>query len=95
MTTTNRKKPYSVRVTVESAAGKCPQGFKVGDSWLIEDGKTPAGMCASAYHSLFQYMRVFRFGGAHPWEKEDGVAHIACPDAVQRLVHEVRRLDGE
>ena len=41
---------FKVMVTVESVLkGKCPRGFKAGDSWLIEDGKTPGGMCASAY----------------------------------------------
>lgn len=95
MNVPNAKKLYSIRVTIESAAGKCPQGFKVGDSWLIEDGKTPAGMCSSAFHSLFQYMKTFRFGGSHPWDKEEGVAHIACPDSVQRLVYEVRRLSQD
>ena len=44
----------SVKVTVHSVLkGECPAGFKVGDSWIIDSGKTPGGMCASAYYSVF------------------------------------------
>jgi uncharacterized repeat protein (TIGR04076 family) len=31
--------PYRIKVAVHLVTkGKCPQGFKVGDSWVIEDG---------------------------------------------------------
>ncbi len=95
MSASNAKKVSPVRVTIVSAAGKCPQSFKVGDSWLINEGKTPNGMCAAAYHNLFGYIRVFRFGGEHPWDIAPGVIKIACPDATNRLVYEIKRVDGD
>lgn len=83
-----------VRVTVVSATGQCPQGFKVGDSWLIE-GSAPPNMCASAYHTLFPTLRVFRFGGSHPWDKEKGVTRIGCPDAIRNMIYELRIVEKE
>ena len=95
MSVSSTKKPNSIRVTVAAAAGKCPQGFKVGDTWLIADGKTPAGMCAAAYVSIYGYIRVYRFGGTYPWDKKPGVIQVACPDATQRLEYEVRIVDND
>ena len=84
---------YKVQVTVQAVTmGKCPQGFKVGDSWLIADGKTPGGMCAGAYNSLAPAVRLFRLGGEQPWDKDKDVTHVACPDPEAILIYEVRRL---
>jgi len=56
-----------VKISVKSITqNECPQGFKVGDSWLIEDGKTPGGMCAAAYAMVYPAVRVFRTGGEFP-----------------------------
>jgi uncharacterized repeat protein (TIGR04076 family) len=91
MSTSYLNKLNGVRVTIVSAAGKCPLDYKVGDSWLMEDaGKTPDGMCALAYHELFQYITLLRFDGKHPWDTEKGVALLACPDVKARLVFELR-----
>lgn len=85
--------PYNVRVTIESITkGKCPQGFKVGDSWLIEDGKTPGGMCAGAYNSVAPAIRLFRLGGEHPWDSDKDVTHVSCPDPEHWVIYEVTRL---
>ncbi len=80
----------SVRVTVVSAAGQCPLGYKVGDSWLIEGGKTPNGMCLNVFHTIYQYLTVLRFGGNYPREGEPGVTLLGCPDGKERLVYELR-----
>jgi len=85
--------PYSVKVTVhEAIKGKCPQGFKKGDSWIIPDGKTPGGMCAGAYNSVAPAVRLFRLGGEHPWDKDKDVSYVSCPDPEVILIYEVRRL---
>ncbi len=82
-----------VKLTVESVLkGQCPQGFKAGDSWLIEDGKTPSGMCASAYYAAYPAIRTFRMGGEHPWDENKDVTHVACPDSDRLLIMEVKRL---
>lgn len=85
--------PYKVKVTVQSVIkGECPQGFKAGDSWLIEDGKTPGGMCASAYNAVAPAIRVLRLGGEHPWDENKDVTYISCPDSEHGVIHEVTRL---
>jgi len=82
-----------VKVTVhEVTKGQCPQGHKVGDSWLIKDGKTPGGMCASAYNTIYPTIRVFRLGGQHPWDEDKDVNYVSCPDRKRWLIYEVRRL---
>ena len=82
-----------IKVTVHSVTkGKCPQGFKVGDSWEIPDGKTPGGMCASAYNAVAPAIRVFRLGGQQPWDKDKDVTRVVCPDPEVMMVYEVRRL---
>ncbi len=84
---------FKVKVTVESTVkGKCPQGLKAGDSWLIEDGKTPAGMCSSAYYAAYPSIRTFRYGGEHPHAEDKDVTHVACPDTAVLLIMEVERL---
>jgi uncharacterized repeat protein (TIGR04076 family) len=82
-----------VKVTVDAVTkGRCPFGFKVGDSWLIEDGLTPGGMCPSAYNAVYSAIRVFRLGGSHPWDKDKDVNYVSCPDPKRMLVYEIRRL---
>lgn len=82
-----------VKVTVHSMIkGECPQGFKVGDSWTIDSGKTPSGMCASAYYAVFPFIRAFRFGGEVPWSDDKNVAHVLCPDAKRGVVYEVKKI---
>ena len=60
--------PYKVRITVkEITKNECPLKNKPGDSWLIEDGRTPGGMCSDAYEASLArtpgYSRYTRSGG--------------------------------
>ena len=82
---------YKVAVKVVSQKGSCAQGHKVGDEWVIK-GKTPEGMCLSAFHTLFPSARVLMFGGSLPWATDPDVATVACPDAENPVVFELRRL---
>jgi len=84
---------YKVQVTVEKILmDECPMGFKVGDSWVIEGGKTPAGMCASAYYAAYPTIRTLTMGGGHPWDENKDISHVGCPDAERVLIMEVKRL---
>ena len=80
-----------VSIKVISQKGTCALEHKVGDQWVTE-GKTPAGICLSAFDALFPRLQVLMFGGAFPWEEDPDKATVACPDATNPVVFELRRL---
>ena len=82
---------YKISIEVVSQKGECVLEHKVGDQWVVER-KTPEGMCLSAFNALFPSLRVLMFGGAFPWEDNPDVTTVACPDAVNPVVFELRRL---
>ncbi len=82
---------YDVAVKVVSQKGTCFNKHKVGDEWIIK-GKTPEGICLSAFNSLFLSSQILRFGGAFPWESNPDVTTAACPDLENPVVFELRRL---
>ena len=84
---------YKVKVTVQSVTkGECGRGFKPGDSWLIENGETPPGMCGDAYISCAPAIRLFWLGGEHPWDTDKDTTYRSCPDAKHVVVYEIKRL---
>ncbi len=82
---------YEVAVKVISQKGICTAEHKVGDEWVIRN-KPPAGMCLSALCTMYPDTRVLMFGGVFPWETDPDVTHIACSDAENPVVFELRRL---
>ncbi|MFC2016353.1 TIGR04076 family protein [Chloroflexota bacterium] len=82
---------YEVVARVISQKGTCAHEHKVGDEWVI-GAKTPEGICFSAFHVLSPDARVLMFGGVLPWETDPDVATVACPDAENPVVFELRRL---
>jgi len=63
---------------------------KVGQEFIVEH-TTPAGMCLDAWNAIAPYVSALRFGGNFPWEKEEGVATIHCPDP-KGITLELRRV---
>ena len=83
---------YKVKVTIHSEVrGACPDGFQVGDSWLIDADKTPDGMCDLAYNMLFPIIRAFRMG-AQSAGADKNVTYLQCPDSRRGLIYEIRRI---
>ena len=82
---------YDVVARVVSQKGTCGAEHKVGDEWVI-DSKTPEGICLSAFNALFPNARVLMFGGSFPWETDPDISTVACPDAANPVVFELRRL---
>jgi len=72
---------YEVAADVISQKGTCVLGHKVGDNFLIAD-KTPPGMCAWAFYTLFPFISVLQFGGSFPWEEDRDKATVASSDAI-------------
>ncbi len=81
-----------VLIKVISQKGNCAAKYKVGDEWVAKDDEIPAGICPYAFHSLFPFIQVLMFGGAFPWEADPDAATVACPDAENPVVFELRRV---
>ncbi|MFC1907503.1 TIGR04076 family protein [Chloroflexota bacterium] len=82
---------YEVAVKIISQKGTCDNGHKVGEEWVLKT-KTPEGICLGAFNALYPAARTFMFGGAHPWNADKDVTTIACPDADNPVVFEIRRI---
>ena len=84
---------YDVQLTVTSVLkNPCPRGIKEGDTWIIENNKTPDGLCGDAYQSMAPSIRNFWLGGTHPWDKDPDITYRACPDPECLVIFEVKRL---
>ncbi len=79
-----------VTARVISQEGNCVAGHRVGDEFVIGQ-ETPPGMCSWAFYALFPFAEVLQFGGSFPWEADPGKATVACPDAANPVVFELRR----
>jgi len=80
----------SIIITVKD--GVC-QGkvHHVGQVITVER-TTPDGMCIGAWNAIAPYLTALRHGANFPWEKEEGVATIHCPDP-KGITLELRRSD--
>jgi uncharacterized repeat protein (TIGR04076 family) len=85
---------YAVKAKVISQKGICVYGHKVGDEWVISR-TTPAGICMAAFNSFFPDLRTLMFGGVLPWSDDPDAVTVACPDAANPLVFELRRIREE
>ena len=82
---------YEVVARVVSQKGTCAAGHKVGDEWVI-GRKTPEGICLPAFSALEPFALVLRCGGAFYYETDPHVTTVACPDAKNPVVFELKRL---
>jgi len=69
---------YEVRAKVISQKGRCSVGHHLGDEWSIR-GKTPEGICLSAFNSLFPNLRVLMFGGTFSWSDDPDTSQSPAP----------------
>ena len=81
-----------VEARIISQKGSCDAGMREGDRFIIGQ-KTPAGMCAWAFHALFPFAQTLIFGGSFPWEREPATSVVACPDPDNPVVFELRLKD--
>jgi uncharacterized repeat protein (TIGR04076 family) len=83
-----------VSIKIISQTGQCEAGHKVGDAWLVTaaDQKTPPGLCMFAWDSISPQLKVLMFGGSFPWEPDAYTARLACVDADNPVVFELKRI---
>ena len=82
---------YIVIARVISQKGTCVAWHKVNDEFTIGQS-IESGMCSWAFYTLFPFSQVLQFGGSFPWEKDPDKAIVACPDAENPVVFELRRV---
>ena len=51
----------------------------------------PTGMCVWAFYTLFPFVSGLQSGGSFPWEKDSDKTNVACPDAENPVVFELRK----
>ena len=92
-----RDRDYKVRIAITGITkGACSQGFKVGDTWLIEKNVTPPNFCMNAFcQAVYPSLRTMRYGGSHRWDEDPDVTTVACPDVHHQVIFELRRLPLE
>ncbi len=80
----------SIIITVKD--GVCQGGFHQVGQVITVERTTPGGLCMGAWNSIAPYLTALRLGASFPWEKEEGVATIHCPDP-KGITLELRRSD--
>jgi uncharacterized repeat protein (TIGR04076 family) len=94
----NMDNPAKVLLTIISVKGTCAaahqagQEFDLGSEFKVGISKDGKSLCPSAFYAAFPYWRTLRFGGEFPWEKDRDVTRVACPDPLNPVVMELRRV---
>ena len=82
---------HTIKITMDSVAGKCPLGNKPGKEFIVH-GITPAGMRISAFGAILTAIQVLKFSGCFPWGKDPNEAYICCPDHLNRVFYRLERM---
>ena len=80
-----------VVATVVSQKGTCDARHQVGDEFDVS-GLTPSGLCPYAFYTMFPFLTGLLYGGTFPWEQDPDRSSVACPDAANPVVFELRRM---
>ena len=90
--------PEKVILKIVSVKGSCSAGHKEGQEFdLSKDfilgysGNSNA-ICPSAFYAIYPSWRVLRHGGEFPWEEDKEKTYVACPDPLNPVVIELRRI---
>ena len=81
---------YDIVAKIISQKGTCSAQHTQGQEFTIGQ-ILPPNMCSWAFYAIFPFAATLQFGGSFPWE-EEGKATVACPDAKNPVVFELRRV---
>lgn len=83
-----------VLVTVVEARGHCGHGHKLGETFEIEGTRTNGKPCLEVASNLYWNAVALTNGAKLPWArgKEKDVTYVACPDPVNTIVFEVKKV---
>lgn len=84
--------PKKVKIVVEHVPhdeiGPCSCHTE-GQVFEVDFERCPANFCAAAWHSLWPMLRTVELGGRHPWDKEEGVTRVCCPDPNKPVIFKI------
>jgi uncharacterized repeat protein (TIGR04076 family) len=92
------KTPAKVVMKVTSVKGTCEVGHRVGQDFDLSREVTlaysgnPQAICPALYYAIYPNLRLLRFGGSLPWEKDPDEAYVACPDPLNPVVVQLKRV---
>ena len=86
-------KPKPIKIIVEKVTEHPDRGpchcHKVGEEFSFDFERCPTNFCAAAFHALWPNLRVIELGGRHPWDKEEGITYVSCPDPNKPTVFKI------
>ena len=79
----------NVKIKIIGRHGKrgCPRGHNFGDEFFT-NGKTPEGLCCSAFNSIWPYVRTLLVTQDKKFE-----GTVTCPDGDVILEYELSLVD--
>lgn len=88
---------YRLTGEIIEIKGECSAGHKKGekiDLTIFNSKKTARGvdLCPFFLHNIFPYLCTFQCGGSFPWEKEENVKIVACPDRINTVTMKIQRI---
>jgi uncharacterized repeat protein (TIGR04076 family) len=92
------KMPAKVIMKIVSVHGSCEsrhtpgQEFDLSADVTLGTAGNPGTVCPALYYAVYPNLRVLRFGGSLPWEKDKDAAHVACPDPLNPVVVRLCRI---
>jgi uncharacterized repeat protein (TIGR04076 family) len=87
-----REGEYKIVATVVKQEGTCVAGYEVGDELVFEAENIEGKLCIHALYSMLPKVFAMRYGAQFPWQEDVDVALHACPDALNPLTFEIRRV---
>ena len=91
---TTRRPVSTVAVTVVDIAGHCSAGHQVGDEIIFDGQKVEGEICIDAMSSLMDKVMALRYGAEFPWSDDKDADRHVCPDPLNAVVFEIRRVRG-
>ena len=83
-----------LELTIKKVNGDCPYGHKEGEQYKITS-MNHDGLCGALYSGIHQFIGAVHYGGAAPWEKENGFFQGVCPEMGKVQVEIRRREKGD
>ena len=74
-----------------TGAPECDR-LEVGQQFVSEEGKFPAGFCAWAFADLQRDITHLRLEGDYPWTKEKGTVVACCTDGFRPVIFKLERI---